>query len=174
MERIGHELIEQRPMLSLDEIKRRRADIPMSPGVYAWFFDTALGFGTEPLFRREGRFLLYAGIGDPLRQRLLNHCRNSSGSSTMRRSLGVLLTTELGLQARRYGVRQKLAFERASELLLTDWLAAHARVVWVPFEQAGELERLLISHYRPPLCLDGNAGEHATYLKRLRAQSRAG
>ncbi len=85
--------------------------------------------------------LLYVGIAPSsaaglkarrprnLRRRLRNHCRGPIGSSTLRRSLTALLIDQLKLDVRRTG-RDRAWMNKAEEVRLTTWMAAHARVSW--------------------------------------------
>ena len=87
--------------------------MPAVPGVYAWWFDDALGqVPTEGCVQRDGWTLLYVGIspkrppsnGRPpssqtIQSRVRFHYLRTAEGSTLRLSLGVLL----GLELRRVG-----------------------------------------------------------------------
>lgn len=170
---LGIELVEHQRMHSIAELRTAREAIPTGPGVYAWFFVTPMGYaGADNLYERDGMTFLYTGKAASLRKRLLTHSGNSSGSSTFRRSVGCLMLNELAIVPRQFGPKRKLAFETASEAKLTAWLSDNARVAWMPFEHAGDLEDWIIGHYRPPMNLQGNRGEHSGRLLELRAQAR--
>lgn len=173
LEQVARHLLHERPLQTSAEIRALQQAIPMEPGIYAWFFASTLGLPVhDELPCRDGMVFLYTGIATRLRKRLLNHCNNSSGSSSLRRSIGCLLMNELGLQARTTGVRRKLAFERQGELALSEWIVANARVAWIPFTEPGILESWIIQHYRPPLNIQENAGETQAHLMQLRADAR--
>jgi hypothetical protein len=106
--------------------------VPASAGVYAWFFDSLPeGVPTEGLVRSAGLTLLYVGIspkrpravGSPsrqtLRSRLRYHFRGNAEGSTLRLSLGCLLSQSLGIELRRVGSGRRMTFG-AGERALTD------------------------------------------------------
>ena len=93
------------------EVLARPCPVPGSAGVYAWFFDSCpQGVPTEGLVRSVGLALLYVGIspkppsnvGIPsrqtLRSRLRYHFQGNAEGSTLRLSLGCLLSQDLGIQ----------------------------------------------------------------------------
>lgn len=174
LERLGHTLVHYQTLRAPSFVRTNADQVPTGAGVYAWFFASCLGFdeaAQRPM--RDGMSLLYIGKARSLRKRLLNHCRNSSGGSTLRRSIGSLLLQDLGLIARQVGARRKLSFVRESEQVLSDWLAAHAAVTWVQCDRAGELESWLIGHHRPPMNLMGNRGAEASRLLQARTTARS-
>jgi hypothetical protein len=92
-------------LYSAEEIRSRKCPIPMSAGVYAWFF-TAIppGVPTENCEKWESATLLYIGIspkappknGRPpsrqtIRSRVRYHYRGNAEGSTLRLTLGCLL-----------------------------------------------------------------------------------
>jgi hypothetical protein len=130
--------------------------IPRHGGIYAWWFSKA---PPEVLIDKtaihENRRLLYVGIaprkpsaagsvsGGTLRNRLLNHCRGPLATSTLRRTLAVLLKGELGLDITRTSAG-KLKMPPEHETQLTSWMDEHARVVWVVHQEPWEIEDSLI------------------------------
>jgi len=98
------------------EMLARPCPVPGSAGVYAWFFDWCpQGIPPEGLMHSFGFALLYVGIapGPPsapgkssretLRSRLRHHFRGNAEGSTLRLSLGCLLSQRLGIELRRVG-----------------------------------------------------------------------
>ena len=96
------------------EVLARPCPVPASAGVYAWFFDSCpQGVPTEGLVRSVGLALLYVGISpkppstvgtqsrQTLRSRLRYHFRGNAEGSTLRLSLGCLLSQSLGIELRR-------------------------------------------------------------------------
>ena len=93
------------------EVLARPCPVPESAGVYAWFFDSCpQGVPTEGLVRSVGLALLYVGISpkppnvvgtasrQTLRSRLRYHSEEMQEGSTLRLSLGCLLSQDLGIQ----------------------------------------------------------------------------
>jgi len=98
------------------EVLEQPCPVPASAGVYAWFFDWCPeGIPLEGLVRSFGFALLYVGIapGPPSasgksssqtqRSRLRYHFRGNAEGSTLRLSLGCLLSQRLGIELRRVG-----------------------------------------------------------------------
>ncbi|MEU6438767.1 GIY-YIG nuclease family protein [Streptomyces sp. NPDC047046] len=90
-------------------------------------------------------------------------------SSTLRRSLGVLLGIELRCTA-----SGRLVFGPEGEAELNRWMAEHARVCWWEHESPWTAERALIERLDFPLNLAGNAS-HPFHprLTALRARAAA-
>ena len=94
------------------EVLARPCPVPNSAGVYAWFFDWCPeGIPPEGLVHSSGFVLLYVGIApgprpsrQTLRHRLRYHFRGNAEGSTLRLSLGCLLSQSLGIELRRWEV----------------------------------------------------------------------
>jgi GIY-YIG catalytic domain len=150
-----------------------------------WFRAVPADIDISGCVQRDGLTLLYAGIslkrppanGKPpssqnLRQRITYHyCGNAEGS-TLRKTLGVLLANELGIELRRVGSGRRRTFGRTGEALLTDWMANHALVSWMVHPQPWLLEKALIDTLDLPLNLQDNKHNafHAN-LTRRRAEA---
>ncbi len=78
--------------------------------------------------------------------------------STLRLSLGCLLSERLGIQLRRVGSGKRMTFSEG-ESKLNDWLDQNAFVAWVVHPRPWLLEEELIASISLPLNLDGN-GRH--------------
>jgi hypothetical protein len=117
----------------------------------------------------DGKVLLYVGIspkapptnGRPasrqnLRTRLRYHMRGNAEGSTLRLTLGCLLSEELGRELRRVGSGNRLTF-CDGEKLLSAWLAENAFVTWEVTPEPWLLKHTLISAVPLPLNLDQNA-----------------
>lgn len=164
----------------------RPSPIPARPGVYGWYFDVPpTGVPLEGTQRTEFGCLLYVGIAprEPrrsdsrpssqnLRRRIRNHFSGNSSGSTLRRSLGALLASELDIQLRRSGESERLTFG-AGEAALSDWMSEHARVCWLVNAEPWRIETELISELVLPLNLDQNkhSAFHAT-LSAARAEQK--
>lgn len=165
----------------------RPSPVPAQPGVYAWYFDVPpSGVPLEGTHRTEFGHLLYVGIAprEPrrsdskpssqvLRGRIRNHFRGNASASTLRKTLGSLLASELGIQLRRTGKSERLTFG-AGEAVLSDWMAEHARVCWLVDAEPWRIETELISELVLPLNLDQNkrSAFHATLSAAREEQKR--
>ncbi|WP_247701598.1 GIY-YIG nuclease family protein [Streptomyces sp. F63] len=97
------------------------------------------------------------------------HHRGNAAGSTLRSTLGCLLSLEL----RRLGSGKRITFGKAGEATLGQWMADNARVCWIEQSEPWDLESQLISQLDLPLNLDQN--RHNAFhsrLKELRAQAR--
>jgi hypothetical protein len=165
------------------DLLARPCPVPASAGVYAWFFDWCpQGVPIEGLVRSNGFVLLYVGIspkrpsavGSPsrqtLRSRLLYHFRGNAEGSTLRLSLGCLLSQSLGIELRRVGSGWRMTFG-AGERVLSDWLERNARVVWLACDGPWRVEEQLIRSTSLPLNLDQNRhhGFHSVLSESRRA-----
>ncbi|EDY43648.1 GIY-YIG nuclease family protein [Streptomyces sp. SPB074] len=139
------------------ELLARPSVVPAAPGLYGWHF------GRAPHPDLPAGRLLYVGIApraapvagrtpQNLRKRLRTHVRGNASSSTLRRSLGVLLGVEL-----RCTGSGRLVFGPEGEAELNRWMAEHARVCWWEHESPWTAEGPLIQLLDLPLNLAGNA-----------------
>jgi hypothetical protein len=146
----------------------RPCPVPALAGVYAWFFSGwPQGIPTDGLVRSAGLALLYVGIspkrpglvGNPsrqtLRSRLRYHFQGNAEGSTLRLSLGCLLSEDFGIELRRVGSGRRMTFG-AGELVLSDWLERNARVAWLACDEPWRIEEHLIRSFSLPLNLDQN------------------
>jgi hypothetical protein len=129
--------------------------------------------------------LLYTGISPsrpptngkpPSRQSLYHriryHYTGNAEGSTLRKTLGVLLAHELGIQLRRVGSGTRRTFGPAGEATLSQWMAENALVSWVVCDEPWVLEEELIASLDVPLNLQGNAhNDFYPTLKQLRAEA---
>ena len=163
---------------SREEVLTRPCPVPASPGVYAWYFDGLPAIAPlSDCHDVSGFTRLYVGIspgrpprnGKPpssqtIRHRIRYHYRGNAAGSTLRLTLGSLLSEELGIQLRRVGSGERLTFGRG-ELLLSEWMSRHARVVWSIHPTPWEPEHHLIQQWNLPLNLDQNA--HSPFQRKL-------
>lgn len=171
-------LLDPPRLYSRSEVLAKPSPVPAQSGVYAWYFEEAPPrVPTAGTHERHGHRLLYVGIaprkpavtGKPskqhLRKRLRTHYARDAYGSTLRLTLGCLL----GFQLRRItstknpGTAARLTFGPA-EAKLSDWMADHARVVWMPCDDPWRVEDELLARLDLPLNLRGNArnGFHPT------------
>jgi hypothetical protein len=158
-------------LYSASDIASRPCPVPACPGVYAFYFnEPPPGIDTSGCHRVDHHALLYVGIAPKpppvngrapsrsnLRQRLRTHYYGNAAGSTLRRTLGCLLSDQLGIKLRRVGSGGRYTFTNPGEQRLDDWMRQHAFVSWVETSAPWELEKhLLSSGLRLPLNLDGN------------------
>ena len=144
--------------------------MPAQSGVYGWWFRRLpSSFDTSLCLTREGLTLLYTGIspkrppssgGRPsrqtLRDRIRYHYTGNAEGSTLRKTLGILLADELGIELRRVGSGSRMTFG-TGEAKLSGWMAESALVGWIVDPEPWLLEEHLIASLDVPLNLEGNA-----------------
>jgi hypothetical protein len=152
------------------EVLSRPSPVPAVPGVYGWWFDRLpMPMDTSGCRTYRGATLLYTGISPKrppmngrapsrgqLRQRIVTHYAGNAEGSTLRKTLGCLLTAQLGIQLRRVGSGSRRTF-LDGEQTLSSWMAEHALVSFVPHKRPWELEDQLIASLDLPLNLEGNS-----------------
>ena len=155
---------------SRQEVLARPSPVPAAGGVYGWWFRCLPPLVDARDCHPHGDLrLLYAGIsprqpprdGRPssqqtLRQRLRMHYAGNAEGSTLRKTLGCLLSGELGIQLRRVGSGTRKTFAEG-EQVLSAWMADNVFVSWVIREHPWELEDDLIAAVDLPLNLEGNS-----------------
>lgn len=113
--------------------------VPYERGVYGWFFKEIPGITpTDGCVAHGDLALLYVGISPKrvesrqnLRKRLKLHYRSDAYGSTLRRTLGVLLTGENKFPLRRVGSGKRMTFTHLGEQWLDRWMEQNAFVCWV-------------------------------------------
>lgn len=146
---------------------------PAAPGVYAWFVDDPVALPTLP---NQGADPIYIGMSSNLAVREFDtHFKSGqTGFSTLRRSLGALLKTELALIARPRGTGASKTnytcyrFDERGEDLLTRWMHEHLRVAVQPCGEPQVVESELIVLAQPPLNLTGRPNPSAVEIRALR------
>ncbi|WP_256349957.1 GIY-YIG nuclease family protein [Enterobacter sp. ENT03] len=131
----------------------------------------------------DGYTLLYIGIspdqrGKPnsrsnLRKRIKTHYSGNAAGSTLRRTLGVLLSGVSSFSLRRVGSGSRMTFTHPGEQWLDVWMEKNAKVHWIPVEAPWELEDTLIASIPLPLNIQGNAHYFKVKLSGLRSQAAA-
>jgi hypothetical protein len=147
--------------------------IPAVRGVYAWFFkEIPSGVPVDGCIVRDGLTLLYVGISPKndassqnLRKRITYHFKGNSGGSTLRLSLGVLLTEKSNYPLRRVGSGKRMTFTHMGEQWLDDWLEENAFVCWIEHQTPWEIERELLSALSLPLNIQDN--QHHSFAAEL-------
>ena len=149
----------------VEVVGARPSPVPKTPGLYAWYFRRVPG----PIDRagchlHDGMSMLYVGIAPrqpyadgrrsktTLRQRVRYHYTGNAEGSTLRLTLGCLLSEELGIKLRRVGSGTRRTFSDGEE-------------------EPWTLEEELISRYDLPLNLDQN--RHNAFHPELSAARKA-
>lgn len=140
---------------------------PASPGIYGWWVARgALDVPDASYQERDGHQLLYVGISPrraassgTIRKRLIQHMTGNASQSTLRRTLGVLLTEQLGLTLGIYGGRP--TFGPDGEPHITAWLHENAKVAWVVDPAPWAVEDELLGSSVLALNLDGRSDDFA-------------
>ncbi|CAM6715977.1 GIY-YIG nuclease family protein [Citrobacter portucalensis] len=169
---------------SRTEVMSRPTPVPAMNGVYFWWFkEIPPGVPTKGCITAEGYTLLYVGIspdkrGKPnsrsnLRKRLKTHYSGNAAGSTLRRTLGVLLSHVSNFPLRRVGSGSRMTFTHPGEQWLDLWMEQNARVHWIPAEAPWEIEDKLIESIPLPLNIQGNTHEFKLTLSGIRSQAAA-
>ena len=173
-------LIKPPLLFSRSAVLSKPCPVPQEWGVYAWFFKDIPGkIPTDGCISKDGLTLLYVGIspdkvGKPnsrqnLRKRITNHYRGNAEGSTLRRSLGVLLTEQSDFPLRRVGTANRMTFTHLGEQWLDNWMEENTFVCWLKHPAPWELEEELIGTLSLPLNIKGNKDQlFVDKLKQLR------
>jgi hypothetical protein len=151
------------------EVLASPSPVPRQSGVYAWYFrEIPPHVPVAGCHVHGDATLLYVGISPkqpsrngfpPSKQKLFDriryHYRGNAEGSTLRLTLGCLLSQQLGIQLRRVGSGNRMTFA-AGETVLSQWFEKNAFVVWVVDTEPWILEEKLIKDFSLPLNLDMN------------------
>ncbi len=186
LESITYSLTQPSRLYSRSGILARPSPVPREPGLYAWYFrDVPPLVPIDGCIQVDGLTLLYVGIcpsAPPrdgrssktrtLRDRVLDHMRGNASGSTLRLTLGCLLSESLGIELQRVGSGTRLAFADG-EKVLSDWLDRNAFVAWVEDPEPWIPEPYMIQSLSLPLNIDHNR-DHPFYgeLKAVRAAAK--
>jgi hypothetical protein len=171
------------PRFTREQVLSEPCPVPNQPGAYGWWFRTVPvlvdATGCEV---RDGLTLLHVGVSptpprpngkqpvsQDLRKRIRYHfgaARGNADGSSLRKTLGVVLADELGIELRRIGSGRHITLA-GGEAVLNQWLADNAQVSWVVRQEPWIFEDELVSALELPLNPQGNNAFHQE-LKRLR------
>ena len=167
-ESIVESLVHPEKIFSRAEVLQKDCPVPSSSGIYAWFFkEIPPGVSIDGCIKFNGKHLLYVGIspkkpprkGKPssqnLRKRIKNHYRGNAEGSTLRLTLGCLLSDKLGIELRRVGSGRRMTFHEG-EKVLSEWMGENAFVSWVIHEEPWRVEDQAIKQLSLPLNLRDN------------------
>jgi hypothetical protein len=179
------QLLRPERLYSRAEVLTRPSAIPKTSGVYAWYFrEIPDGVPVDGCIGHEDLTLLYTGIapkppprngGVPSRQTLCHriryHFRGNAAGSTLRLTLGCLLSGRLRITLRRVGSGARLTFA-GGEGALSEWMGDNAYVAFLPVAQPWFVEKELVSQVPLPLNLDMNAHPFRATLSAIRGAAR--
>jgi hypothetical protein len=74
-----------------------------------------------------------------------DHFNGNAEGSTLRLTLGCLLSEALNIRLRRVGSGRQHTFTNPGEIALDSWMAKHARVAWTPVAEPWVVEQRLLS-----------------------------
>lgn len=160
------------PFLSRKEVKSD--SIPNAPGLYGFYFrkypSVVLDANTIQV---DGFNLLYIGISpkglgtkQTLKGRIRKHLFGDASRSTLRKSMGCVLSSELGIELTTFNDRETFG---SGENVLHEWLESNMRFTWFLITEPWLYEAALLKILMAPLNLDHN--EHHSFhqiLKKLR------
>ena len=107
-----------------------------------------------------------------MRERIRYHYQGNAEGSTLRLTLGCLLSEELDIELRREGSGKRVTFAEGEEVL-SQWMADHAFVCWEQDDVPWVRERELIEELPLPLNLNANkSNPFASTLSGLRPSAR--
>ena len=180
---MAEEILNPKVLYSRSDVLSKPSPVPTANGIYAWYFDEVPGITpTAGCVTSNGKTLLYLGISPDkaskpnstqnLNKRVTYHYRGNAEGSTLRRTLGILLTDISGYPLRRVGSGRRMTLTNSGETWLSEWMQDNAFVCWMTHEVPWELESELISASRVPLNIRGNES-HSFYpeLRSIRQQA---
>jgi hypothetical protein len=159
------------------EIMSGMVSLPQAPGVYAWcFHQVPPGVPAAGCLSHGGSPMLYVGISpdgrsspssrQDLRSRIRHHLGGNAEGSTLRRTLGILLSGQSGFPLRRVGSGKRMTLTHLGEQWLDGWLDENALLFWRTTEQPWLLEEEIIASVSCPLNLRGNESHPFSRLLR--------
>jgi hypothetical protein len=168
------------------EVLSKPCPVPQEGGVYGWYFDAVPPGILAANHHTVGKAsLLYVGIApkappkngakpskQTMRERIRYHYQGNAEGSTLRLTLGCLLSEKLDIELRRVGSGKRMTFAKG-EAVLSQWMADNAFVCWQQDDAPWLRERELIEELPLPLNLDGNkSNPFAATVSGLRRSAR--
>ena len=167
---MSNELLNPKKLFSRTDVLINPSPVAKKAGVYAWFFkEIPAKVPVSDCIKLNNLTLLYVGISpkapplngakpssQTLWHRVRYHYSGNAEGSTLRLTLGCLLSDELGIQLRRVGSGNRMTFTTSGETKISDWMEKNAFVVWIEHPTPWLLEDELIQTKSLPLNLQGN------------------
>ena len=130
------------------EVMCHPTPVPAVKGIYFWWFkEIPPGVPIEGCITQEGYTLLYVGISPDkkskpnsranLRQRIKTHYNGNAEGSTLRLTLGVLLSTKSNFPLRRVGLGKRTTFTHPGEQWLDQWMEKKLRFIGSQMKNLG-------------------------------------
>ncbi|MFV0231534.1 hypothetical protein OBK30_00490 [Empedobacter falsenii] len=156
----------------------KHVNYPTNPGIYVFMLNNNADLGLFGVTKD----VIYVGIAkESLKKRDLNNHfnSNSTGSSTLRRSIGAILKNELQLTAySRNGTDKKIEitnyiFNKEGEERLTNWMKTNLTIgYWedhnkIPYDKLRKLEEDIIINLRPSLDIDNRTKKFNKLVHKL-------
>jgi hypothetical protein len=170
-------------LFSRSEVLQRPSPVPAANGLYAWYFrEVPSIIPTEGCLKIGDCLLLYLGIAPDkankpnsrasLLSRVRQHYRGNAKSSTLRRTLGVLLEKKSGFPLRRVGSGKRITLTHAGERWLNEWMEKNAFVAWAAHPDPWRIEHELLLEFSCPLNIKDN-GHHpfVSILGQMRSEA---
>jgi GIY-YIG catalytic domain-containing protein len=145
-----------------EEVISRPSPVPKTAGVYAWYVRQLPGpVSVDGCHQLDGMPMLYVGIAPKrpykdgrqskshLHQRVRYHYTGNAEGSTLRLTLGSLLSDALGIELRRVGSGTRRTFSEG-EQRLSEWMAENAFVCWLEDAEPWLIERAAYRALRHP------------------------
>lgn len=167
-------------LFSRAEVLRRPSPVPVSNGLYGWYFrEIPAVVPTDGCLMLDGCTLLYLGIAPDrankpnsrasLLSRIRQHYRGNAEGSTLRRTLGVLLEEKSGFPLRRVGSGKRITLTHSGERWLDEWMEKNAFVAWTVHPDPWAIEHLLLGKLSCPLnIMDNRHHPFAVTLRQMR------
>src|SRR5262245_35348251 len=170
-------------LYSRAEVLQRPSPVPNANGLYAWYFRNIPSvIPTDNCLKFNGNTLLYIGIAPDkinkpnsratLLKRIRQHYAGNAEGSTLRRSLGALLSDQSGFPLRRVGSGKRVTLTHPGEQYLDEWMDKNAFVSWMALPEPCLIEHQMLRELSCPLNIKDN--EHHTFcstLKKLRSDA---
>jgi hypothetical protein len=120
-----------------EDICHSPSSVPQEAGIYACYFKRFTDkIPVAECITIGNLNLLYLGISpaqvhsrNHLRNRIRTHYKRNASASTLRLTLGCLLSEKLNIILRRTGRTERLTFGDG-EMVLSEWIAKNMFVVW--------------------------------------------
>jgi hypothetical protein len=161
-------LVNPERLYSRGEVLVNPSPIPKTSGIYAWYFkETPTQVPVDDCVDHNGSKLLYVGISpkkpsrtskpstQTLWHRIRSHYRGNAEGSTLRLTLGCLLSDQLEIELRRVGSGKRMTFHSGEEKI-SNWMEINAFVTWVSHDEPWKLEDKAIKELSLPLNLKDN------------------
>lgn len=172
------ELIHPQKVYSRKEVLAKNCPVPKESGLYSWFFKKLpSNVPTSDCINYKDLKLLYVGIAprkptkkgkessQTLLSRIRKHYRGNAYGSTLRLTLGCLLSDELGIVLRKVGSGRRMTFTKSGEEKLSKWMEENAFVIWETHPEPWKLEPIALTTLSLPLNIRGN--EHHPFYSAL-------